>query len=893
MKTHRLFFLGAAMLSSVLSAQTPPAKFVVPNDASQPMVLAPFEVTGSRVKRTDRETPAPVAIYTAAAIEERGYEDLGDFVQSLPFHSGTANHEMGMGSFAPGTTAFNPRGLGSNRSLTLVNGRRAIAHGIADASSGTPQSLFDFNSIPAAAIERIEFLKDGASALYGSEAIGGVMNIILKQNFNGSAVDVSLSNTLGHDSLRRRVSVTTGLAAGGWKIFAGAQAQKRNASFVTDYGLKSGDFRYLGGKGANLLSLVSHPAYVNLTAAQAMASGLGTAAGFYVINGGQPVANPTKASFRYVGTNSAGIPDINRYDAIHVTPVAPETENHGGHASLERAFGGRVTSFAQFSYQRRDLRSVFPPFNFAPANLPGLSLAANNPYNQLGIPLTNGTGALGFGFLSAVRANEVSSRTSTALAGLRGVVAQTWTWETAVTYGRGESRQDTDLVSAADLQAAFGGTTRATAYNPFGPSDNPNRLRELSTLVRVRDGETDTFGYSAAVSGRAFQLPIRGAGEVGLAAGYEFRRESLGFSSDPGPYLAYGTGSAFSGRRQTHAAYMEISAPLQKWLEVQMAGRHENYSDFGHTTKPKLSAKLRLPANRAAQVLLRGSWSESFKAPDLAQLHQTRTLGVANLRDPLRPQDGLRQVTTILGGNPRLGPENGRVQYAGAIIELPAIKGLSFTADYFDIQVRNVIFNRSIAYLVTAEGMQRYPDAIVRDNRTASPGPIVSVSGVSENIGFQRFRGWDLGLRYVFRSVRLGRFSLNADAMNTLEVGRDGGPERGGYVESTGRYGSPEWRGNAGLSWSRGVVNASVNADVTGKFFNNAYAAGWGENTYTVVNPAITWRGWAKTAITLSATNVFDHRPPLNGYHIRGFDDRIYGIGASGRIVSLRLRREF
>ena len=84
-----------------------------------------------------------------------------------------------------------------------------------------------------------------------------------------------------------------------------------------------------------------------------------------------------------------------------------------------------------------------------------------------------------------------------------------------------------------------------------------------------------------------------------------------------------------------------------------------------------------------------------------------------------------------------------------------------------------------------------------------------------------------------------------------------------------------------------------VNADVTGKFFNNAYAAGWGENTYTVVNPAITWRGWAKTAITLSATNVFDHRPPLNGYHVRGFDDRIYGIGAYGRIVSLRVRREF
>ncbi|MFM7749140.1 MAG: TonB-dependent receptor plug domain-containing protein, partial [Opitutaceae bacterium] len=661
--------LNRPLFAAVLLA----AGSAAPLRAAEPATEAPakleaFEVTGSRVKRVDYETPVPVITFTAERMDEKGYATLGEFVQSLPYNSATANSEFTTASFITGAATVNPRGLGSNRVLTLVNGRRAVPYALTNSASGTPQTVFNFNSIPASAIDRIEFLKDGASALYGSDAITGVYNLILKKNYQGSSVDLSLSNTIRHDSLSRRLSVFTGLARDGWDITAGFNYQSRHSNFLSDFGVTTTDFRYLGVKGANQNSTIFRPSYLALTAAQATAAGLGTASGYYIINGGQQTANPTKASFTYVGSSTAGIPNLNRLDFVNDTMIYPESESFGGYVGINRTLRGGVTVFSQFLLNRGNTFYQFTPYGYT-TSLAGITLPATNPYNPTGLALTGASTSAPWTFRGTVRpVREVKTATGTALAGLRGTLGRGWNWETGLSYGVNETTRDTDLIRAADLQAALNGATRATAFNPFGPSDDPNLEARLYTRSRGLDGRIASLSWDGNVTGSLARLPFAGAGDLGFAVGAEHRRDHLRSNPEPNNFIGFTATTPYEGRRRISAAFLEASLPLQKWLEFQLAVRHERYSDFGETTKPKYSGKLRLPANRFVNVLLRGSWSQSFKAPDIGQLYQPQSFAVtsASISDPLRPQDGARQLRVLVGGNPSLKPEEGTVQYGGA-----------------------------------------------------------------------------------------------------------------------------------------------------------------------------------------------------------------------------------
>ena len=245
-----------------------------------------------------------------------------------------------------------------------------------------------------------------------------------------------------------------------------------------------------------------------------------------------------------------------------------------------------------------------------------------------------------------------------------------------------------------NFQKALNGTTRATAWNPFGPSDDPELDRKLYTSSRGNDGKIDSLGYDASVSGTLLDLPWRGAGTLGLAAGFEHRHDNLRSDPEGNNFLGYTGVPAYKGSRDSDSVYAEVTAPVQKWLEFQVAARHERYSDFGNTTKPKYGVKLRLPSNRFLNILLRASYSESFKAPDMGQLYapQSNAITTQSLLDPLRPQDAARQLPTRVGGNPNLKPEEGKVQYAGAVFEVPAIKGLISTDS------RRLSYTRRVAW---------------------------------------------------------------------------------------------------------------------------------------------------------------------------------------------------
>lgn len=885
--------LAVSIAASALRAQAPaPAA----TGAAVTTTLEAFEVTGSRVKRLDYETVSPVITFTSSAIEEKGYATFGEFMQSLPFNNSTGVSEFTTGSFVTGAATINPRGLGSNRVLTLINGRRAIPYALTNSASGTPQTVFNFNSIPSAAIDRVEYLKDGASAIYGSDAITGVFNMILKKNYEGSSIDVTLSNTFKHDSLRKTVSVFTGLSKDGWEITGGVTVQTRNSSFIKDYGVTTTDYRYLGQKGLNMNSTIYHPSYLNLTAAQAVASGLGTAAGFYIVQGPDGVANPTKASFRYVGTSTAVFTNDNRQDFANVTQLYPSSESGGAYASIVRRFNPHVSAFAHVLYSRALTHYELQPYGYT-NSLAGITLPATNPYNPTGLSFTGTTTTFPYLFRGRyLPKREVASTTFSSVAGLRGTALKVWNWETGVSYAQNGTTRDTDLIAAADLQAALNGTTRATAWNPFGPSDNPDIEKNLYTRSRGLDGDINSLSYDASVNGTFYQLPWQGAGELGIAGGYEFRHDELSGNPEPKNFIGFTATTPFKGTRDIHSGYAELSVPVQKWLDFQFAVRHERYSDFGNTTKPKAAAKLRLPSNRFVNVILRGSYSESFKAPDIGQLYapQSNATSTASFIDPLRPQDAARQMPTTVGGNPNLKPEEGKVQYTGAVFEVPAVKGLSFSVDFFDVQITNVITSLGAAYLLSAEGMRLFPDKITREPTVNGvPGRITRIGTISGNLGLQLYRGMDYGLRYGLRNTRLGSFTFDATASQVIKKGSDAGTGAG-FFNNTGLAFDVEWRFNYSLGWSYKSWSARVAADVIGKYFNDNWtAAGWGENAFAIVSPSVTYRGLRRTSITLGVTNVFDHRPPAMGHRALGFDDRVYGAGALGISGLVRVRREF
>ena len=889
--------LAALALGTGAFAQAPGTAATGTPAAGVPQQLEAYEVTGSRVKRLDYETVAPVVTFTAAAIEDKGYATFGEFMQSLPYNNSTGVSEFTTGAFITGAATINPRGLGSNRVLSLVNGRRAIPYALTNSASGTPQTVFNFNSIPSSAIERVEYLKDGASAIYGSDAITGVFNLILKKNYEGSSVDVTLSNTFRHDTLRKTVSVFTGLSRDGWEITGGFTLQARNSSFIKDYGVKTTDYRYLGPKGINQNSTIYHPSYLSLTAAQATAAGLGTAAGFYIVQGPDGVANPTKASFRYVGTSTAAFTNENRQDFANVTMLYPSSESGGAYASLLRRFRPWVSGFANVLYSRSLTHYDLQPYGFT-NSLAGITLPASNPYNPTGLSLTPTATSFPYVFRGRyLPKREVASTTLNTVAGLRGTAPGGWSWESGVSYGRNETTRDTDLIRASDLQAALNGTTRATAWNPFGPSENPDLERTLYTRSRGLDGKIDSLSFDAAVTGTLRRLPWSGGGEPGVAAGYEFRHDRLSSNPEPNNFIGFTATTPYRGGRDSHSAYAELSAPVQRWLDVQLALRHERYSDFGATTKPKVGAKVRLPSSRLLNVILRGSYSESFKAPDLGQLYAPQSSAVTTTAflDPLRPLDAARQMPSTVGGNPDLKPEEGKVQYSGAVFEVPAVKGLSFSVDYFDVKIRNQISSLGASYLLSAEGRRLFPDKIIREPTGADglPGRITRIGTISGNLGFQLYRGLDYGLRYGLRNTRLGTFTFDATASQVLKKGSDAGTG-GGFFDNTGLAFDVEWRYNYSLSWSHKAWSARVVADVVGQYFNDNWtAAGWGENVFTIVSPSVSYRGFRKTSVTVGVTNVFDARPPAMGHRALGFDDRVYGAGALGISGLVRVRREF
>lgn len=883
MHSVRNWLAALALVASLSLNTTAVAQDTAATDKKDETVtLEKFSVTGSRIMRRDIETPAPVVAYSASDIEAKGYTNIGDFIQSLPFNTGSANSIYQTASFLRGAATANLRGLGSQRFLTLVDGRRAVPYALTNSGN---RSVFDFNSLPAAAIDSVEFLKDGASAIYGSDAITGVLNIKLKKNYSGLSVGAYYGNTQGHDTGTQQFSVVAGSGTGKTRIMAALDFKSSNSNFVRDYGIKSTDYS-ASGRGINQNSSLNFPANITINAALGAALGL-PASGTLVVNGGTLLSNPTLGDF----SRTTSVTNANRYDFIETYQRYPAYFYTSAFVEMEHDISENLKAFAKFTFSDNFTFYAFTPgvINFPTE---GLSLPVNSPYNPFGIAVTTLLARTNFG---PVRKFDTESIAANSLVGLKGTVMQKWDWEAAASYGM--NRVTTiarNAIRATTYQSALNGTLSGfvgSFFNPFGPSSNPNLANALFT-TSTSSNRAESTGFDASISGSLYDLP---AGELGVAAGAEYRKDELITNPDTAAYLGSGGGQPLSGDRDVASFYAEVTAPITKFLELQAAVRHERYSDFGNTTKPKAAVKLTLPKTKFASVLLRGSYSESFQAPALGLLYASQTIGFSStlLQDPLRLQDPPQQQRIVTGGNPNLLPETAKSYYAGFVVEdIGGLKNLSISFDYFKFRINQVIVTPGATYLLSERGRAQFPNAIVRDG---AGGPILRIDSVPSNnpAAYQIYRGFDLGVNYRLNNTRYGDFIFNAEATRILEIGSDSGLG-GGYFDNVGLNNNPKWRGQANVSWRYKDYGASFGGDYIGAYFNDGYtAAGWDEGSYTLFQGSFSVRGVYGTTVTVGANNLFDKTPPFNGYETGGFDPNTYGAGAMGRFLYIRVRKEF
>lgn len=885
-------FVGA----SIAVAQQVPTTPNATNASGQPQTLEPFEVTGSRIKRLDIETPQPVLLLSAADLELTGFSTVADAMRALPFNSGQALTPVSSGtSFTPGLNAINLRGLGNNNVLMLVNGRRTAPYG-ASGFNGF-QSMFDLNSLPVSAIEAIEVLKDGGSAIYGSDAVSGVVNVKLRKDYSGANVTVSIGNTVDTDSFERSAYLLFGTSSARTRVMAAVDWYQREAIFARDMEFSSNtDLRDVGG--INRSSSAGFPGMVRVP-------GVGNRTFL------APTTNPTVADAVPLGTANGDV-GAGLYNFLRDSDMFPIQRQSGFYTRISHDLNDQVRTFAELAFRRSETRNHAAPtpmFGFNeqgykfelltaaqlggvtpdPTNRAhygnaqvdlstvGIIIPAYNPFNPWGVSLEADNRVR---FVPAgPRINDVQSDTPRYVLGLEGewdVLTRQWSWDAAVNYTK-STFVNTNPGAHQDrkVQDAFHGVTfnqgtpdELTLFlNPFGPSDP-----KIYDYIGIRNPVTSSYQVRGAdfnVAGEVLNLP---AGGLGLAVGGAFNDEKLNdfrtALNEQGQIVGGSEGSSIFGARNVYSAYAEVRAPVTSQIEVQLAARYEDYSDFGTTTKPKISAKYR--PHRS--FIIRGSYGESFLAPNLPYLYasQSTSFTAAALIDPRRPDDQATQIKQLGGGNPNLQPEETETYYVGAVFEptFPALRGWTLAADYFIFDSKNLITRFSAQEILAGEnrGEAAFASLVTRNPPATGQtvGTIQAIRTAWTNAAMRKYKGADFSIGYALNTRDLGAFRFQAAATYLEEL------TFGTAFNNAGQRLYPRVRGNFTASWQQRDWTAAVfvthidSRRGTGQMRGTSQVTNASYGSQTIVNPQVAYRGLFNSKITLGVRNVFDREPPLD-----------------------------
>lgn len=833
-----------------------------------------FTVTGSRIARIDLETPNPVIRFSREDLLNTGFTNLGEALRSLPFNSSQAVSAAGSNiGFASGTETVNLRGLGNNNTLVLINGRRAVPSG-AGAVNGF-LSVIDINSIPASAIESMEILKDGASAIYGSDAVAGVLNVNLRKDYVGAGLEVYYGNTFDADSAEKSIFGILGSATAKTSIVATFDWFEKNAVANRDYDFSTTadqrpdktnpDFFTIGPDGR--LNGIDWRSSRGMPAR-------------FITPGGDVRTLPALTDNPLV----ADIVPVDRnlgygyYDYQKVSWQFPEVKRKGFNFFATHDITENLYVFAEASYRQIEIlnQAAESPFTTTDAGAGTnnrLVVSADSPFNPYGERYFPGAGQsielLNVRLLNAgPRVTDATSIYPRLVTGVGGTALE-FDWEAAAMWTKG-SYENLNPGTSFDrqYQEALLGVNidgQVLYANPFGPED-PRITSYYSGYNPVKSTfETRLVDFSA--SGPIMELP---GGSLGIAFGGEYRESELvdarTTDNETGNVVGGSEGFSFTGTRDVMSFFAELSIPVTQQIEVQLAARYEDYSDFGDTTKPKIAAKWRIND----WLLVRGSYSGSFKAPDLALLYTEGNVSFtpSAIIDPKRPGDDASQIKTLGRGNVDLQPEETDTYSAGIILE--PTEDFTIEVSYFRFDQENLITRDGAEFTLNNE--DNLPAGrVIRDDPTPAdiaaglPGRLNSIATDWFNADNFIYEGVDVSISYIMETEDWGNFRFGADFTRVLTVERTDTDSLGNTFVSdflgnqAGLY--PKLTATFTLAWTKGDWAASIfttyQDQLTDTFWPDL-------GSYVRVNPSVSYSGLWDTTITVGARNIFDENPPFD-----------------------------
>ncbi len=851
--------------------------------------LERVEITGSSIKRIDAETALPVQVLSREQIQKTGATNVEQLLQSVASMSSSGGTVVSTSSGANtgSISGISLHGLTSLRTLVLLNGRRIAPYGIG--FTGDSVSV-DVNSIPLAAIDRVEILKDGASAIYGSDAIAGVVNFILRQEFSGLELTGEYGDTSHGGATFKRVSGIFGfgsLASDRYNVMFTASYQKEGALFGRD--------RDFAKSGIN---------EVNDTT-----SGNTFPANVAALDGSFGSRNPTAATGCLLPYSTLD-PNFGsaacRFDPAPLVSLLPDAERTSIFAAAKFALTPDITAYAEASYNRNKTRVVIQPvplsdqFAIPPNNV----LCSQAPYNTTvagncvsAIILTpasayyptayiqgltgGATPDLLVRYRSAVTGNRDLTDIAEAprfVAGVKGTVAS-WDFDTAFLYSQSKVREHDN--NGYPLLTQVMPLLNSGTVNFFGPNTPAVDAALQATNFR---GDAYTIKSSltslgARASRDVMALP---GGPLGVAVGVEGRKEKYDF--EPSAEIEAGDISGYGGNlgvvnktRNVGAVFGEVNVPIVKNLELNVAVRYDHYEGVGNSTTPKASLRWQpIP-----QLLLRTSFGQGFRAPSLQDLYAPNTTGVTpqGATDPLRcptTMDGIKDCSTQFavtnGGNAALKPEKSNNFTLGAVIE--PVNNLSFGIDYFHVFLKETIVNGLGSAVILADPV-KYAYLIQRGPVDPAfptlPGAITNINLTNLNLGNTKVAGFDFDFKWRIPAGDLGRFLVNGSAtyFNQFDTSNPDGSYTGGVDLTNAATGGvvPRFKSYLAVDWTRGpwdfVLAQNFQKgynDLTGTFevVPRRVAA------YTTFDLQGSYTGFKSWRFTLGARNVFDSDPPYS-----------------------------
>lgn len=1014
-----LFALTTALTSASLWALTAGMAQAQSSTEAAPQAGEPaaaeIVVIGSQIKGANTAGALPVSLVGEEQIEAVAAVSGADLYRSIPQLGGVTFNEQVLGggnaNAARGdVSTVSLRGLGQGNTLLLINGRRTVLHPTSQAitgvvDSGVPTFGYNANTIPVGNIERVEVLRDGAAALYGSDAVAGVVNNVLQSDYKGAKFDVQYGGAEG-TSLRE-------FAANGLVGFDFAEG-RGNISIFGGYAQKSK--LYLSDQ--DYTASVDRRDYVAGTSFANVAAWNGTSTStpwgtFRVVRpgGGANYLNRTITSNGTAFTNSSGQfhiqPDTNA--GCRIASGTPDTCYDDGNGATEMSGADsnlrfnspatfddltvqpsvkRINIFSYINYELSDALSFFGEVGFyrgktsstigAPgslANIP-ITVAANAYWNPLGpVGSPNRLPGLDLSVVPAEglpvqitslsyvdvgsRKVDVTNYQYRFLGGLRGSIGD-FDWESAGLYTWATAKDTQENFSNTLLQQAINKTT-PDAYNPFNggcvdtPSIGdctPNSQSTIDSFMieATRKTRTSLALWDFKVS-NANLLGLWADNSIGVAAGIEWRRETYhdnrstyqgGIAGVDTTYTDAVTGVFYGsdlggaspspdvrGKRNVKSAYAELAIPIFspemeipmfRRLNFQVAGRYEDYSDVGSVAKPKVAGSWELLEG----MMLRGSWSQGFRAPNLEVINTSTLDRVNGGFDYVLCDADVRSgratnfssavcnvsVLRRSGGNPNLKPEESTSWSFGAVLSPKLGDGLgkvTFTVDRWKIQQKNVVGlldyqnALNLDYLLRTQGSSN-PNVIRRDPTAddiarvagtglAPVGELLYVVANFQNLLPVTVQGIDFNLDYFLPTTSVGTFSLNVNASRLISYYVDapagvqqviagqaageinaGVPIQGGG-DVIGRDGQPRWRLSATFDWSLGPWKIGAFTQYIDSVYENgvrdASANPWTVKGQTTVNlyGQYTFKNDGPlngTTVQIGARNIFDKDPPLS-----------------------------